>query len=128
MPRLSDHFSSEEFRCRCDRCRNLDPVVDPALVDALEDLRRVLAQPLIVTSGYRCPSHNAAIGGSPSSLHLTGQAADLAPPAGWSTHALADAATRAPRLRRGGIGTYRCHVHVDVRLTGAARWSAEDLP
>ena len=33
--------------------------------------------PIIITSGYRPPELNRLIGGSPSSQHLTGQAADI---------------------------------------------------
>lgn len=44
----------------------------------LEPLRALLGPcPLTVTSGYRCPDLNARVGGSPTSQHLTGQAADL---------------------------------------------------
>lgn len=33
--------------------------------------------PMLVTSGYRSPAHNAAVGGSKSSQHVTGSAADF---------------------------------------------------
>lgn len=35
-----------------------------------------------VTSGYRTPAHNAAIGGARKSQHLTGEALDIVPAAG----------------------------------------------
>lgn len=34
---------------------------------------------LIITSGYRCPELNARVGGSPTSAHQTGNAADIVP-------------------------------------------------
>ena len=33
---------------------------------------------MVVTSGYRCPIHNAAIGGAAESQHIYGTAADIA--------------------------------------------------
>lgn len=58
---------------------------DPALVDALRALavnvlqpvREHFGGPVFVTSGYRCPQLNAAIGGSATSQHMKGQAADF---------------------------------------------------
>lgn len=50
------------------------------LVDCLLDpLREAWGEPLIVTSGYRCPALNKAVGGSETSAHTAGWAADLIP-------------------------------------------------
>lgn len=43
----------------------------------LHQARRQFARPIIVTSGWRCVEHNAEVGGSPTSSHLSGRAADL---------------------------------------------------
>ncbi|MFL0686102.1 peptidase M15-like protein [Algoriphagus aquaeductus] len=43
----------------------------------LQPLRDSLGRAVFVNSGYRCPRVNQAIGGSPNSQHLTGQAADI---------------------------------------------------
>ncbi len=43
----------------------------------LEPLRMSLNKPVIVTSGYRCPRLNAKIGGSKTSQHMQGEAADI---------------------------------------------------
>ena len=49
-----------------------------ALVDnVLDPLRTAWKQPIIVTSGYRCPKLNKAVGGVPLSQHTLGQAADI---------------------------------------------------
>jgi hypothetical protein len=47
-------------------------------VDLLEPAR-ALVGPLRVNSGYRCPGLNAAIGGSKTSRHMDGLAADVFP-------------------------------------------------
>jgi zinc D-Ala-D-Ala carboxypeptidase len=43
----------------------------------LEPLRMRLGRPVFITSGYRCPELNALIGGSKTSQHMKGQAADF---------------------------------------------------
>lgn len=50
--------------------RNLCKVVlDPA--------RMKLGKAIRISSGFRCPSLNKAVGGAPNSYHLVGRAADL---------------------------------------------------
>lgn len=122
MGDLSPHFSRSEFRCPCLRCRTLTPRPSSLLVSALEDLRRIVGHPLHISSGERCFDHNQAVGGSPESRHLTSQAADVLPPPGWSTEALAEAAELVPDFAASGIGIYHRHVHVDVGRKTPARW------
>lgn len=43
----------------------------------LEPLRAAIGKPITITSGYRSPPLNAAIGGSPRSDHCYGRAADI---------------------------------------------------
>ena len=46
---------------------------------ALDPLREAIGSSIIVSSGYRCPDLNTAVGGSPTSYHLLGLAADIYP-------------------------------------------------
>jgi hypothetical protein len=46
----------------------------------LDPLREHLGKPIIITSGYRSAELNKAIGGSPTSQHIVGQAADIIVP------------------------------------------------
>jgi len=71
---LSEHFNEAEFRCR-DDCEKVH--VDPRLITLLERARSIWGRPITIASGYRCPAHNAAVGGKPTSAHLTGEAADI---------------------------------------------------
>lgn len=49
-----------------------------ALVDkVLDPLREAWGKPIMVTSGYRCAALNKAVGGVPTSMHLSGHAADI---------------------------------------------------
>lgn len=48
------------------------------LVDAvLDPLREFYGKPINISSGYRCEKLNKAVGGSSTSQHKTGQAADI---------------------------------------------------
>lgn len=48
------------------------------LVDTvLDPLREAWGKPITVTSGYRCPALNKAVGGVPTSVHQIGRAADI---------------------------------------------------
>ena len=46
-------------------------------VEVLQPIRDAWGQPIVVTSGYRCPRLNAAVGGVKNSQHVLGQAADI---------------------------------------------------
>lgn len=43
----------------------------------LERLRHALLNPILISSGYRCPALNAIVGGQPTSQHMKGEAADF---------------------------------------------------
>lgn len=49
----------------------------------LQPIRKAYGKSIIVSSGYRCPSLNARIGGSKTSQHMKGQAADINDGAGY---------------------------------------------
>lgn len=46
----------------------------------LEMVRVIVGKPVNVTSGYRSPAVNAAVGGTPTSAHALGLAADITVP------------------------------------------------
>jgi hypothetical protein len=84
--RLTEHFTLFEF-LRSERAVELDiDMTPPARVvanlfrvcrDVLEPVRARFGAPVMVTSGYRPPALNEAIGGSASSAHMHGLAADF---------------------------------------------------
>lgn len=53
--------------------RNLTALVD----NVLAPLRAIYGKPITVNSGYRCPELNKAVGGSATSDHVKGFAADI---------------------------------------------------
>ena len=47
------------------------------LFRSLDPLREAWGKPIKVNSGFRCPRLNKEVGGSPSSQHMKGEAADI---------------------------------------------------
>ena len=90
---MTKHFSKHELaRCfreagRCSECRLTQPAMKlpydiednlKGLATAvLEPVREKLGRQIVVNSGYRCPKHNAEVGGVANSQHLRGEAADV---------------------------------------------------
>lgn len=83
---ITEHFTVEEF----ERSSTADRLgianrVPAALIPhlktlcevVLEPLRAFAGKPIVISSGYRCPALNRAVGGASQSQHLRGEAADL---------------------------------------------------
>lgn len=86
---LTPHFTLGEFQQSATASRlGIDNTIPEALVpnitnlceQVLEPLRTHFGSPVIVSSGYRCPELNTAVGGVSNSQHLCGEAADIQPP------------------------------------------------
>lgn len=76
MSMLSKNFSEEEMSCRC--CQTLpEQGISTTLLEGLEQLRERIGKPIHISCAYRCPKHNAEVGGVPDSQHVDGTAADI---------------------------------------------------
>ena len=73
------HFTKDEFKCPC--CGSVGVGIATSLLETMERLRDEYGS-IIITSGYRCPSYNAQVGGVSYSAHMKGQAADFVPTSG----------------------------------------------
>ena len=122
MGDLSKDFSRSEFACQGAGCCGASAPVHPELVAGLQELRGKVGAPLTITSGFRCITHNAKVGGAADSQHTIGLAADVLCPEGWSPERFAKLAETVEVFRKGGIGIYPGRIHVDVRENGPARW------
>lgn len=113
---LTEHFAESELACRC--CGQLPTDgISMALLLGLERLRsRIGDRPINITSGYRCPAHNRAVGGVWNSQHVKGTAADIYVE-GMGVRELANICKQI----FDGVGTYveDGFVHVDMREGGA---------
>ena len=115
--KLSTHFDSSEFECKCG-CGEYFKV-DPALITLLEAVREHFGAAIEVTSGYRCKKHNDDVGSTDSSQHRKSTAADIQV-GRFKPRQVADyIAGIMPHS--GGIGRYSSFTHVDVRKR-KARW------
>lgn len=66
-------FSPREMACK----GTGKLVVDENAMDKLQALRDMLGKPLIITSAYRSPEHNRAVGGAKASKHMEAIAFDV---------------------------------------------------
>ena len=80
------YFTIKELtRSATARCLGIDNTPPASAVKALHELvdhvldplREAWGSPIRVNSGYRCPELNEAVGGTPGSQHLRGEAADI---------------------------------------------------
>ena len=112
---LSAHFRRREFACGC-QC-GFD-TIDTQTLEILENVRRQFGR-VKVTSGARCPAHNAAIGGAENSQHLRGRAADIIALDADDNDVQDWLIENFPQV---SIGRYDVFTHVDTRTDGPARW------
>jgi zinc D-Ala-D-Ala carboxypeptidase len=68
-----NYFNLDEFKCPC--C-NVN-LIDVQFVGMLDKAREKANTPFLISSGYRCKEHNKDVGGSATSSHLKGCAADI---------------------------------------------------
>lgn len=88
MGTISENFSYSEFEASdtAQRLGIINAITDfgvrdsiKALVlEVLQPLRDAWDKPLHINSGYRCPELNKIVGGTATSQHLKGEAADVA--------------------------------------------------
>lgn len=114
--KLSKNFKVKEFACS----DGSDPVFIAAeLVEVLQKIRTHFGKSVTITSAYRTPSKNKAVGGTKYSQHLYGMAADIKVSGVSPKKVAAYAEKLLPDS--GGIGTYSTFTHVDVRAS-KSRW------
>ena len=72
----SEHFSADELSCS--HCGRGADIVSARLLELVEQLRyNCGGYPLQCNCAYRCPEHNAEVGGVPNSQHVLGTAMDI---------------------------------------------------
>lgn len=114
--KIAPNFKISEFACKDGSDEIL---IDTDLVVILQQIRDHFNTNVNINSGYRSPAHNKAVGGSTSSLHLKGQAADIVvkgvTPLTVGLYAAELLGTK------GGIEIGDAYTHIDVR---PGRWRA----
>lgn len=88
--KLSEHFTLQEFvRSDKARAKGIDNSLPPQMLTEAQNtaamMERIRAHlggvPILVTSGYRCPQLNRAVGGAAGSDHVQAMAVDFKAPA-----------------------------------------------
>lgn len=100
------NFTRDEVACKC--CGGL--VEEPAALERLDQLRVELPG-VRINCGYRCPVHNARVGGAPLSQHKLGSAFDISTRGRYSRE---DVVKAAKSVGFTGFGLYNTFVHVDM--------------
>ena len=71
------YFSYEEFDSP--DVQGSGQLMDKGLLSMLDEIREIVGEPIIITSGYRTEQHNKSLPNSkPNSSHLKGLAVDIA--------------------------------------------------
>lgn len=105
-------FSPREIASRGDG----SILIVPAALDRLQWARSELARPMLITSAYRDPVHNARVGGAPLSRHKAGDAFDIS----LRGHTRAQLLAVCEVAGFTGFGFYSTFLHVDCGP--ARRW------
>lgn len=118
---LTKNFYSTEFDCKCNNPDCKWTIIDLDHVRKLQKLRDFFNDAVIITSGYRCPAHNKAVGGATRSRHVAGDACDIM----LTKTSPNIVANKAEEMGFAGVGRYNRFTHIDSRpLDGGepARW------
>lgn len=116
---ITQNFSRSEFACRC-TCGANDISVD--LVRRLQEVRDRLGQPMRITSGVRCSSHNASVKGSAGSSHLEGNSTAVDIDCDNSVYRQKLLEAMMPVMDRIGIAKTFIHCDVDPNKTAGVVW------
>ena len=125
---LSEHFTLAEMTVSESAARlGIDNTPDAKtltnlrrLCAFLEQVRQLVGQPILVSSGYRCVELNNVIGGSHQSAHMRGLAADFNVP-GMAPGELARCVADSPLMFDQLILEFDQWVHVGLSATAERR-------
>lgn len=121
---MTKNFKLKEFECNDGSKMPLEVYENIIkLANQLQILRDYTGRAITINSAYRSPEHNQKVGGSKTSQHLLGKAADITiqslKPA--EVYRIIEDLIDLGHMLQGGLGLYDTFVHYDIRKT-KARW------
>lgn len=122
---LTKNFHLSEFACKDGS--PVPPELIPnvkKLAEQLQVIRDTVGAPLYISSSYRTPAHNKAVGGAKNSQHLQAKAADISTrnKTPKQLARIIEKLIAEGKIAIKGVGVYPGFVHVDIRSGKAARW------
>lgn len=114
---ITKNFKIKEFKCPGSDVI----IIEPELIAILQDIRDFFNTNVNINSGYRTEEHNKKVGGSATSQHLKGRAADI-----WVRGVPCDVVAtyldvRYPNSLGIEVAENDSYLHVDIRED---RWRA----
>lgn len=101
-------MKKEDLTCKCGCGKYIE---NADLITLLYHIEKGYGKELKIVSGTRCLAHNAAVGGTKSSAHLTGEAADIFCDKSFDRFLLMKLALDFGAKR---IGIAKTFLHIDV--------------
>lgn len=122
---LTQNFRLSEFFVHEDVPPELWGNVQRLATNVLQPLRNIIGVPMNISSSYRSPTRNAAVGGADNSQHETADAADFYPGGGLSQQDVYDAVRQAMQLGEmptfGQMIFYQDTGHIHISVPGATQ-------
>lgn len=112
-----EYFDINEFKCPC--CGRVE--MDQSFLNKLDKSRDSAQVAFKVNSGYRCTKHNKDVGGSKTSSHLYGVAADISAPDSLSRFKIVESMISSG-IKRIGIGKKFIHADDDELKIHGVIW------
>jgi len=97
-------------------------MMDKTLLEMLDEVRDKFDKPIHITSGFRTPAHNEAVGGVETSSHLKGLAVDIACKKSTDRFDLINCLLDVG-FSRIGVGNAFIHADIDQDKTQGVIWT-----
>ena len=125
MGNLSEHFSHNDFSCKCPNCKGRGEYkIHLGLVGGLELLLSEIKKPIKILAGFRCEESSEKSLGVKKNFHYKGKAADVSS----DTVPLKDlfkAAEKISEFKGLGFCPEENCIHVDTRPGDREEWIKE---
>lgn len=121
MGNLSEHFSKEDFVCRCGQCPK-DFRMSLTLIGILEDVRIKFQERIDIVSGFLCESAEAREPGPKKNYHGSGKAIDFTLNNKERLVEVFRYLEAFPELTGLGLDQNNKYIHIDLREKEPTKW------